>query len=232
MGAALAPDGKYAAYVLAEREGNSLWVHQIGTASTIRVLPPIHADFWSVTFSPDGTYLYYNVFAGDRADVDLFRVPSLGGIAQKVPLISAPAFALSPDGTRIAHTTSHAAAGKTYLKVINADGSNGRQLAERRQPFNFEIRGQVISWSPDGKTLASVVNHLGTDVHYSSIIGVDVDDGAERALSPRRWHDVSSLQWPQDGSGLFAVASDNPSGSVTYGSSLTRQASRARSRTT
>ena len=114
-------------------------------------------------------YLYYNLFAGDKADVDLFRVPSLGGMAQKIPNISAPAFTLSPDGGRIAYPTSHSAAGKTYLKVSDADGSNARDVAERQQPSNFEIQGPVISWSPDGDTLACVVNHYAPDAHYSSI---------------------------------------------------------------
>ncbi len=125
-----------------------------------------------MTFSPDGAYLYYNLFAGDRADVDLFRVPSLGGMAQRIPNISAPAFTLSPDGKRIAHTNSYSAAGKTYLQVADADGGNEREVAERRQPSNFEILGQVISWSPDGETLACVVNNHAADAHYSSIIGV------------------------------------------------------------
>ncbi len=211
FGAAIAPDGKYVAYVLAENEGNSLWVQQVGTASNIRVLPPIKSEFWGVTFSPDGAYLYYNLFAGDKADVDLFRVPSLGGMAQKIPIISAPAFTLSPDGKRIAHTNSYSAGGKTYLQVADADGSNERKVAKRQQPSNFEIQGQVISWSPGGDILACVVNHYTPDAHYSSIVGVGVNDGAERSLSIARWYNVSSLQWLKDGSGLFIVASDKPS---------------------
>ena len=208
---ALTPDGKYAAYVVAEPDGKSVWVQQVGTASAIRVLPPVSGEFWGLSFSPDGAYLYYTLFAGDKADVDLFRVPSLGGLSHRIANVSAPGFSLSPDGTRIAHTNSYSAAGQTYLQVVNSDGTNRRTIAERQQPRNFEIRGQVISWSPDGDTLASVVNDYGAGVHYSSIIGVDIDDGAERSLSPRRWYDVSSVQWLKDGSGLILTASDAPS---------------------
>jgi Tol biopolymer transport system component/DNA-binding winged helix-turn-helix (wHTH) protein len=210
LGVTLAPDGKYAAYVLAEAEGNSLWVQQVGTASTLRVVPPIQSEFWSVMFSPDGAYLYYSLFAGHRADVELFRVPSLGGLVQQRPNFSAPAFAVSPDGTRIAHTNSYSAMGKTFLQVADTDGGNGRQVAERQAPFNFEIRGHVLSWSPDGKTLASVVNHHASDAHYSSIVGVDVNTGVERPLSAARWFNVYGLQWRRDGSGLFIVAGDQP----------------------
>src|SRR5688572_31095167 len=32
----------------------------------------------------------------------------------------------------------------------------GREVAERRQPSNFEVLGQVISWSPEGDILACV----------------------------------------------------------------------------
>jgi len=111
------------AYILAENEGKSLWVRQVGTASNIRVLPPVKASS-GCYFSPDGAYLYYNVFAGDKPDLDLFRVASLGGTAQKIPILSAPAFSLSPDGRRIAYTTSYSARGKTYLSVSTPDGSN------------------------------------------------------------------------------------------------------------
>lgn len=209
-GVALAPDGNFAAYVLSEREGNSRWVQQVGTASSIRVLPPGNSEFWGLAFSPDGAYLYYSLFHSDRADVDLFRLPSLGGMPQTIADISAPGFAISPDGTRIAHTTSHAAAGKTFLQVARADGSHQRRVAKRQQPSNFEIRGQVISWSADGETLAAVVNHDAKNLHYSAIVGINVADGAERALSDERWYNVSGLQWLEDGSGLVMVASDHP----------------------
>jgi len=210
LGAAIAPDGKYVAYVLPEAEGKSLWVQQVGTASNIRILPPTKSEFWGVTFSPDGAYLYYNLFAGDNPDLYLYRVPSLGGMAQKIPNIIAPSFTLSPDGRRIAYTTSYSARGKSYLSVSNADGSNGRNLVERQQPSNFEVLGQVISWSPQGDILASVVDNFAPDGHYSSIMGVGVNDGTQRALSTDRWYNVSSLQWLKDGSGLFMVASETP----------------------
>ncbi len=209
-GAAITPDGKYIAYVLAESEGNSLWVQQVGTASNIRVLPPVKSEFWGVTFSAEGAYLYYNLFAGGKADVDLFRVPSLGGMAEKIPNTSATAFTLSPDGARIARTSSHSPTGKTYLEFLDADGRNVRQVAVRQQPSNFEIQGPVISWSPDGATLACVVNNYASDAHYSSIMGFGVNDSAEQSLSDARWYNVTSLQWQTDGSGLFIVASDKP----------------------
>ncbi len=210
LAAAIAPDGKYVAYVLPEDEGKSLWVRQVGTASNIRVLPPVKSEFWGVTFSPDGAYLYYNLFAGDNPDLYLYRVPSLGGLAQRIPNIIAPAFTLSPDGRRIAYTTSYSARGKTYLSVSNADGSNGREVAERQQPSNYEVLGQVISWSPKGDILACVVDNFAPDAHYSSIMGVGVDTGVERQLSSERWYNVSSLQWLKDGSGLFMVGSESP----------------------
>jgi len=208
---ALTSDGRYAAYVLGEGNGNSLWMQQIGTATAIRVLAPMRGEVWGLRFSPDGTYLYYTWFAGDRADVDLFRVPSLGGIPEQIPNISAPGFALSPDGTRIAHTNSHSAEGKTYLQVTDIDGPGRRQVAERQQPRNFEIRGQVISWSRSTDILAAVVTDYAADVPYSSLVGVTLADGSEQLLSPRRWYNVSSIEWMNDGTGLLVVAGDAPS---------------------
>ena len=43
--AAISPDSNLIAYVLAETDGNSLWVQQVHTASNIRIAPPTKAEF-------------------------------------------------------------------------------------------------------------------------------------------------------------------------------------------
>src|SRR5258707_2894592 len=60
--AAISPDGKYVAIVNRDSGGRSLWVYQIATGSSAQVVPD-DVGYWPwgarLTFSPDGTYIYY-----------------------------------------------------------------------------------------------------------------------------------------------------------------------------
>ena len=85
---------------LGENEGSSLWLRQIGTASDVRLLAPVRAEIWGLTFSPDGRFIYYNLFGGEKIDFELYRVPSLGGAIERIPNVSTRAVAFSPDGAK------------------------------------------------------------------------------------------------------------------------------------
>ncbi len=209
-GACIAPDGKYIAFVLSESEGNSLWVQQVGTASRVRVLPPTKSHYWGITFSPDGEYIYYNLFAGDKTDVELFRVPSLGGVSQQIPNIVTSSITFAPDGKQFAYTTPQST-GEIALMVSDIEGSQQRVLAKAQHPNRFEYQGQACSWSPDEETIACFVNNFETDASYSSIVGISVSDGRLQPLSAQRWHNVSGIRWLGDGDGLIVAASSNPS---------------------
>ena len=208
--AAISPDSKLIAYVLGEADGNSLWVQQVGTASNIRIAPPTKAEVWGLTFSPDGSHVYFNLFASGKADPELFRVPSLGGVVEKIPTRAAEYITFSPDGKRFAYPAPDSAKGFNYLMVSDSDGGNLREIARKPTPNSFETEMRDASWSPDGKTIACVVNYWQADASYSSIVGVDVTSGAEKSLSRQRWYEVHSLDWLKDGSGLMISARDKP----------------------
>jgi Tol biopolymer transport system component/DNA-binding winged helix-turn-helix (wHTH) protein len=205
-GAAISPDGKYVAYILSESEGNSLWLRQRGTASDISILPPTKAEFWGLTFSPDGRFIYYNLFTGEQIDFELFRVPSLGGIVEKIPNISSRAIAFSPDGKRIAYIQSDSGSGFNALVVAEADGSNHQVLARKEYPNTFYTEGQAVAWSPDGMTIAGLVNQFEAEANYFTIVGINARDGTEKPLSEQRWYEVSSIAWRN--SGLLISAKD------------------------
>jgi Tol biopolymer transport system component/DNA-binding winged helix-turn-helix (wHTH) protein len=211
-GVTVSPDGKFIAYALSQSEGSSLRVQQVGTASSIPILPQTKAEIWGLTFSPDGSYLYYSLFSANRADPGLFRIPSLGGVAQKIPNLIAHAITFSPDGKRFAYIQPDSAAGFNYLMVADADGGNSHAIAKRKHPNSFEHQWHVAAWSPDGKIIACVANHFDADASYSSIIGVDARDGTEKPLSAERWYDVLSIEWLKDGRGLAISAHKKSSG--------------------
>jgi DNA-binding winged helix-turn-helix (wHTH) protein/Tol biopolymer transport system component len=206
-GAAVSPDGKYIVSVQREADGNSLWIQQIGTASRVSLLPPAAGDFWGLTFSPDGAFIYYNFFSGEKTDVELFRVSSLGGVTEKIAGVVASSIAFAPDGKHFAFVRSDSAAGSNYLIIAEPDGAGQRVLAAKKYPDTFLTPGAAPAWSPDGRTLACPVARYEPDGTHTSIVGVRLD-GGEASLSDRRWHNVNGLGWI-DG-GLVLAAADRP----------------------
>ncbi len=203
-GAAISPDGKYVAYISSESVGNSLWLRQTGTASDIRLLPPTSAEFWGLTFSPDGRFIYYNLYTGDDIDFELFRIPSLGGIVEKIPNVSSRAITFSTDGKRIAYIQSDSGSGFNSLIVADADGSNHQVLASKEYPNTFYTEARAVAWSPDGNTIAGLVTQFEAEANYFTIVGINAKDGTEKPLSERRWYEVSSIEWLNTGSLLIS----------------------------
>src|ERR1043165_2871869 len=74
--ATISPDGKYIVYVLSDRSSQSLYIRQVSTANDKLIVPPARVGFFGITFSPDGTDIYYvlkvNLDAGT-----LYRIPAL-----------------------------------------------------------------------------------------------------------------------------------------------------------
>src|SRR5690606_11379788 len=212
--AALAPDGKYIAYVLKEADGNGLWLRQIGTASDIRLLTPTTSEFWDLIFSPDGGFIYYNLFTRDKADTELFRIPTLGGVVEVIPGAAMFGVSFSPDGKQIASVEANSATRTNSLVIANTDGGGKRTIASREHPETYQFEGTTAAWSPGGETIATVLNLRDEGGTYSSIVGVRISDGEEFPLSSDRWHNVSHLEWLRDGSGLVINSTEDLAGSV------------------
>jgi Tol biopolymer transport system component len=201
--AAISPDSKFIAYVLGENDGNSLWVRQIDAANDIRLVPPLKSEFWELTFTPDGKQIYYNLFSSDKPDAELFRLPALGGVPQKVSNVISFAISFAPDGKRIAYILPDSKGNNNHLVTADADGANLQFIAQKPQPSTFVFDGDFAVWSPDGETIVCLVNHLEANENYSSLVAVNVKDGTEKPLGTTKWQDVSGFEWLQDGSGLI-----------------------------
>lgn len=229
--AAISDDGNFIAYVTTEPDGNSLWLRQVGSATDVRILSPVRAEFWGLTFSPDGTHVYYNLFAGDKADIEVFKLPVLGGVIEKIPNVIASAVTFAPDAKRMAYVTPDSAANMNYLMVANVDGTSKRVIAGKPHPNTFVFAGRSASWSPDGKVIACTVNFLGEDSNYTSIVAFDPEIGTEMPLGTSRWYGVFRVEWLRDGSGLLITAAEKPSDSaqvwlVSYPGGEVRQVTR------
>jgi Tol biopolymer transport system component len=101
--------------------------------------------------------------------------------------------ALSPDGQRIAFSVQ--SRGKTWLYLMNADGSGARRIAQE-----LDVRG-APAWSPDGQWIAIAALHEGEPRLYK----VPADGGTAVALTDEYALDPV---WSPSGRFLVYTAAD------------------------
>ena len=204
--ATISPDGKYVVYVLSDRSSQSLYIRQVSTANDTEIVPPARVGYFGITFSPDGSELYYAVKANLDAGT-LYRIPVLGGTAVKVlDRIDGP-ISFSPDGKQfVLVRANYPNPGESALVIANLDGSGERNLVVKENPQRFSpLFFTGPSWSPDGKIIASTVATIGG---RSKVVGFSVADGSERDLSAQSWLFSARVSWLPDMSGLLVVAGD------------------------
>jgi eukaryotic-like serine/threonine-protein kinase len=80
--AAISPDGKYILNVQNDNGLRSLWLRNILTGSDTQIIAPAPAHYRSLTFSPDGNYVYFR--QAINGSTDAYRVPVLGGSSQLI----------------------------------------------------------------------------------------------------------------------------------------------------
>jgi len=100
---AISPDGRYVLTVINNKGLQSLWLRNLPTSSDTQVIPPSPASYKSLSFSPDGNYLYFiKAVDATNTNFDLYRAPVLGGAPQTMVRGIDSDVSFSPDGQRIA----------------------------------------------------------------------------------------------------------------------------------
>jgi Tol biopolymer transport system component len=207
QGAAISPDGKYIAYVFKEPGccfQQSLRLRQVGTASDIQTAPPSGLYHQRLVFAPDGKLLYFT----DNSD-NLYQMPTIGGPKTKLMAGVNSPISFSPDGKRFAFLRdNYPTRDETALMVANADGSGEVRIVSRKQP---EIFGDGLAWSPVRQVIACAAGSVDDRGRYLNLVEVQLEDGVEKVLTPKRWTGVGPMAWLADGSGLLMLADDEAS---------------------
>ncbi|HVG39384.1 MAG TPA: protein kinase [Pyrinomonadaceae bacterium] len=204
--ATISPDGKYVVHVVADGNGQSLWLRHVATSSNVPIVAPAEVQYRGLTFSPDGDFVYYVVREGGTIEGALYQVPVLGGTPKKLLTGINWHVTFSPDGKQFAYI-NEPQPGAMMLMVANADGSARRRIESPQLPKTF----WSPAWSPDGDLIAcaAVSQSGGLAV---SVIGVRIKDGSVTPLTAQRWFDIKKVAWMSDGSGLMVTATPQWSG--------------------
>jgi eukaryotic-like serine/threonine-protein kinase len=203
--AAISPDGKYLLSVLDEKGKQSLWLRHVLTNSDTRVIPPADAFYQTLTFSPDGNYIYFRKAADNtRTSFDAFRAPLLGGTPQLVVRDIDSGITFSPGGKRIAYVRANdPEVGKFQVLTADPDGTNERFFSGGPA----SEAPQSVSWAPNGKQIASIFGGPGealTTVQFQ-----DVDSAKLQTRLPFNKVGFDNLVWQPDGRGLVVTYKNN-----------------------
>ena len=197
----ISPDGKYVVYEMRDNGKSSLWLRQIATSSSVKLLPDSDVGYGATTFSPDGNYMYYIWTPQSEPNNALYVVPTLGGTPRKVlSNISGP-ISFSPDGSQFAFVREIPKEGLSTIAIANtADGTIARTLISSKIGEQW-FSNVGVSWSADGKLIATPLLTIDKEGYREGIGLVDMA-GKLTVLAPRVGGQIGRLVWLSDGAGL------------------------------
>ena len=201
---AISPDGRYVLTVVNDKGLQSLWLRNLATGSDTQVTPPSPASYKSLSFSPDGNYLYF-VKATDATgtNFDLNRVPELGGPSQTIIRGTDSDITFSPDGQRVAFARANdPEAGKYQLITTNLAGSDERVLQVAAPASDVPA---FVAWSPKGDGLAYRL--FKPDRALGGIALLEVKSGKTRRYETFDDKVTKDFKWLPNGHGLMVLFS-------------------------
>jgi serine/threonine protein kinase len=205
--AAISPDGKSFAHVEKNDGKQELLVTSLQTRGTSVVIPPRDVSYQGITFSPDGSYIYFTQSEGKNDAGILYQVSLPGGAQKKVLEGLDSPISFDSNGSRFSFVRFDRAQGEYSLMIASTDGTGERAIARRRDGNRFSVGGPA--WSPDDQAVICGVGWWD-DGYHMKLIAFDLADGRERTISQQQWFSISQVAALKDQSGLIFSAQEHP----------------------
>jgi eukaryotic-like serine/threonine-protein kinase len=206
--AAISPDGKYLLQVHSEGGLQSLWLRHIATGSNTQVVAPAATRYQALTFSRDGSYLYFLRRDEEEHVIGiLYAAPVLGGTPHVVAKDVDSQITFSPDGQQFAFLREKHDSPYWDLIAMKSDGSDERQIFKDQ---NLLSDAFAPAWSPDGRTIVIPVVQPNKNA-LGGIVQVDAGTGKITTFvtSTRIFYEPV---WMPNGQGLIIPSMDLTSG--------------------
>ncbi len=198
---ALSPDGKYLAYTEGFMGREGLWIRQLATGSSVQLSAAVQDVSESISFSPDGSYVYFGGQSLDSDLVTVYRVPSLGGSPQSILADVDSRLSFSPDGRQACFRRGKLdKSAVVATDLILVDLETGEEEVLLHGP-GFTFRSPA--WSPSGERIAAF--HGDPD----TLLVIDAVTGEYEPLG-RVWYEASSCAWLPNERGVIVTAQGAP----------------------
>ncbi len=191
MGGCLSPDGQLLAYAGFVGNRYCVLVKQIKTGSVVEVAQLDGEQFWGISFSPDGNYLYLVLESVTQPiGGTLWRIPALGGARVKlIEKINGTA-CFSPDG-KLMVFKRWLEPGLGALFVANPDGGEERRIHLRRVEAGHAYYG--YGWTTEGDAIRCVFLEKKPEGRRWSVLDIPLDGSPERVVYPEQAESLTQL---------------------------------------
>ncbi|MGI8733910.1 MAG: hypothetical protein ACR2LM_11515 [Pyrinomonadaceae bacterium] len=186
------PDIKQVTFVGASKFGRNaaLWIANTdGTGARKLMDLEVFPNPFAASPSPTGDHVVVRILEENLSKI--YAMKSDGTDFHFVA--DGDQFSWSPDGHQLALTTYVPEKQARYLRVVNIDGTNLREISTGGRPGK-------CSWSPDGKRLAVIESRAGTPSEPTVDVFVIAPDGTQKQIViENRIFYWGSLDWSPDG---------------------------------
>jgi Tol biopolymer transport system component len=208
--AVISPDAKFTAYVTSDQGQQTLIVQDVASGQTLTLIPARPTAYWGMTFTPDGSAIYFGTKDKLLPAGAIYQISTLGGQPRKIieGIDSQPAF--SPDGKQMAFLRAgFPTRDESAVLIANSDGTGVHTLTSVHAPDLFApIFFAGASWSPDGTMIATSVISVDRQARQTSarIVTIDVATGSVKTIVDHGFAIVAQVAWMPDQKGMVAIA--------------------------